>query len=382
MSLPAPLPLPDLQRMTSDVRTLIELESPSGDLAAVARVQRQVAEWMAELGAAVHQLPGQVWQFSFGAASETARPVLILMHADTVWPHGTLGHMPLRLEGQRLYGPGSYDMKGGIVGAVQALRAVGPGGWPEGGVQVLLSADEEVGSGLSQVAIEAAARRARAVLVVEPPVGETHALKTGRKGVGMYSLRIEGVASHAGNLPQQGASAVTEAARLVLEAQALARPGLGTTVSVGRMVGGGAVNVIPAHAEFDADLRVSTLQEAERLRQGFAALRPQDGRVTLHLGGGLNRPPFERSSGTAALYAQAQAHARQLGHGLAFEPGEAFVGGGSDGNFTAPLCPTLDGLGAPGDGAHAAHEHIRLDRWPAHTALLAALIRDPGVGGA
>ena len=161
----------------------------------------------------------------------------------------------------------------------------------------------------------------------------------------------------------------------MVAAQALARPETGTTVSVGRIAGGGAVNVIPAHAEFDADLRVSTVAEGERLAQGFAALRPADPRVTLTLTGGMNRPPFERLTGTAALYVQAQRHARTLG----FEIEEAFVGGGSDGNLTAPLCPTLDGLGAPGDGAHAAHEHVRLDRWLDHTRLLAALIAEPGI---
>jgi glutamate carboxypeptidase len=149
---------------------------------------------------------------------------------------------------------------------------------------------------------------------------------------------------------------------------------MGTTISVGRISGGGAVNVVPAHAEFDTDLRVSSMEEAARLAQGFDALKPADPRVTLTLTGGLNRPPFERTAGTAQLYVQAGRHAAALGFTLQ----EAFVGGGSDGNFTAPLSPTLDGLGAPGDGAHAAHEHVRLDRWLDHTRLLAALIADPG----
>jgi glutamate carboxypeptidase len=265
-------------------------------------------------------------------------------------------------------------MKGGIVMAVHALQLLGEH-LPQGGVEVLLSADEEVGSFLSRDVTLAAARQARCVLVVEPPVADTHALKTGRKGVGMYSLAVHGVAAHAGNKPEDGASAILEAAKLVQQAQALADPAAGTTVSVGRIAGGGAVNVIPAHAEFDADLRVATLAEAERLAQGFAALRASDPRVTLTLTGGLNRPPFERGPGTAALFEQAKRHARELG----FELTQAFVGGGSDGNLTAPLCPTLDGLGAPGDGAHAAHEHVRLDRWIDHTRLLAALIQDSGI---
>ena len=361
--------------MLHDLQTLVEMESPSSDLMAVGRVQGVVQGWMQELGASAEELPGQVRRFRLGEAGQPgARPVLILMHADTVWPHGTLAGMPFRIEGERAYGPGTYDMKGGVVMAVHALRTL-QGSLPSGGVEVLLTADEEVGSLLSRGAVEAAARHARCVLVVEPPVGGTHALKTGRKGVGMYSLTLRGVAAHAGNRPEEGASAILEAARLVLLAQALARPVAGTTVSVGRITGGGAVNVIPAHAEFDADVRVSTVAEGERLAQEFAALRPADSRVTLTLSGGMNRPPFERLAGTAALYVQAQRHAHTLG----FEVTEAFVGGGSDGNLTAPLSPTLDGLGAPGDGAHAAHEHVRLDRLAHHTRLLAAVIAQPGL---
>lgn len=365
----------DPQAMLHDLQLLAETESPSSDLAAVSRVQDVVQGWMEGLGATAETLPGQVRRFRLGEAGQPgARPILILMHADTVWPHGTLSSMPFRVEGDRAYGPGTYDMKGGIVMAVHALRSL-DGALPAGGVEVLLSADEEVGSHLSREAIEAAARQARCVLVVEPPVGGTHALKTGRKGVGMYSLAVEGVSAHAGNRPEEGASAILEAARLVAVVQALARPQDGTTVSVGRIAGGGAVNVIPAHAEFDTDLRVSSLEEAARLEAGFRALTPNDPRVTLTLTGGLNRPPFERTAGTGQLFAQAQRHAGALG----FEVGETFVGGGSDGNFTAPMTPTLDGLGAPGDGAHAAHEHVRLDRWQDHTRLLAALIAAPGV---
>lgn len=370
-------PMPNPAAMLRDLRVLVELESPSSDLGAVRRVQDAVAALMKPLGARCEELSGQVRRFRLGeAGTPGARPVLILMHADTVWPHSTLAAMPFRVEGDRAYGPGTYDMKGGVVMAVHALKLL-EGQWPVGGVEILLSADEEVGSSLSQGTIEAAARGARCVLVVEPPVGGSHALKTGRKGVGMYSVAVHGVAAHAGNRPEEGASAILEAARLVEAAQALADPEMGTTVSVGRISGGGAVNVIPAHAEFDTDLRVPSMEEAARLEVGFAALKPADPRVTLTLTGGLNRPPFERTAGTAALYAQAERHAERLGFTLQ----EAFVGGGSDGNFTAPLCPTLDGLGTPGDGAHAAHEHVRLDRWLDHTRLLSALIADPGVGG-
>ena len=300
-------------------------------------------------------------------------PVLILAHTDTVWPHGTLARLPFRVEGDRAYGPGTYDMKGGVVGAVHALRALS--GRLTHPVEVLLTPDEETGSLSSRGHIEDAARTARAVLVIEPPVPDTHALKTGRKGVGMYHVRVHGVASHAGNAPHEGASAIAEAARTLLAIESLADAAEGTTLSTGRIEGGGAINVVPALAEFFTDVRVSKLSEVERLDAAVAALHPRDPRVRLEIGGGLNRPPFERTEGTAALYARAQTAARELG----FEITEAFVGGGSDGNYSAPLAPTLDGLGAPGDGAHADHEHVRLDVWPRHVALLTELIRNPGV---
>ncbi|MBB5236025.1 M20 family metallopeptidase [Deinococcus budaensis] len=361
---------PDPAALIADLRLLVEIESPSTDPVGVAHVMDVVERWARDLGALCHALPGGTRQFDFGVDG-TRPPLLILTHADTVWPHGTLEKMPFRVEGERVSGPGTYDMKGGIVGAFHALRALG-GDWPRGGVRLLLTPDEETGSSSSRAAIEAAARHARAVLVVEPPVADSHALKVGRKGVGDFTLRFQGVASHAGNKPEEGASAVTEAARAVLAVQALARPELGTTVSVGRIAGGGAVNVIPAECVLDVDVRVSTLAESGRVTRGIQALETADPRVRLTVTGGLNRPPFERGPETQRLFAQAQALARELGFELTGE----VVGGGSDGNFTAPLAPTLDGLGAPGDGAHAAHEHIRLDRWPDHVRLLTRLLRE------
>ncbi len=369
---PAPLdlsvsPLPELLR---DLQILTELESPSDDAPAVCAVQDVVEGWARALGGRTHALPGGTRQFLFGTQDGQA-PLLVLAHADTVWPHGTLARLPFRIEGDRVYGPGSYDMKGGIVGLFQALRSLG-GQYPAGGIEVLLTPDEEVGSPGSRAVIEAAGGRARAVLVIEPPVGGSHALKTGRKGVGDFQVDLFGVASHAGNRPEEGKSAITEAARQVLAVQALADHAKGTSVSVGFIAGGGAVNVIPAQAHFKVDVRVSTLEEGERISSAMHALTAYDPGVKISVSGGLNRPPFERSPRTLALYARAQAAAARLG----FDLSEEVVGGGSDGNFTAPLSPTLDGLGAPGDGAHADHEHIRLDRWPDHVRLLTALLRE------
>ncbi len=374
-----PFPDPESEPLASllrDLRQLVELESPSSDSLAVCAVQDVVEGWARAMQARTHSLPGGTRQFLFGGAdtptdpSASERPLLVLAHADTVWPHGTLDQMPLRIEGDRVYGPGSYDMKGGIVGLFAALRAL-EGQYPAGGIEVLLTPDEEIGSLHSRPVIEAAARRARAVLVVEPPVSGSHALKSGRKGVGQFGVELTGVAAHAGNKPHEGASAITEAAHQLLAVQALADAAAGTTVSVGFISGGGAVNVIPAQAHFEVDVRVSSLAEGERIDAAMQALKPHDERVGLRVTGGLNRPPFERSAETLGLFGRAQQEAATLGFALT----EEVVGGGSDGNFTAAFVPTLDGLGAPGDGAHAAHEHIRLDRWPDHVRLLTALLR-------
>lgn len=360
-----------LQALMADLKVLTDLESPSTDPAAIQRVMDIVEGWARDLGAETHALGGGTRVFRFGVQPGAAdRPVLILTHADTVWPHGTLEDMPWRVDGDRLHGPGTYDMKAGIVGLFHALRAL-DGQWPRGGVTVLLSPDEEIGSPSSREHIERAAHDARVALVVEPPVADTHALKTGRKGTGSYTLTFTGVASHAGNKPEEGASAVTAAAQATLDLQALARPDQGTTVSVGLIRGGSAVNVIPAHATLEIDLRVSTLAEAGRVDAAVRAWTPHDPRVTVRIDGGLNRPPFEQGDGTLALFEQARAAAQDLG----FDLTHAVVGGGSDGNFTAPIIPTLDGLGAPGDGAHAQHEHVRLDRWPDHVRLLTELLR-------
>lgn len=363
--------LPDLNAMLADLHTLVSLESPSSDPVAVSRVMDVVEGWARDLGATTHALPGGTRSMTLGTQSGgAARPLLILMHADTVWPTGTLERMPWRTDGDRLYGPGTYDMKGGIVGTFHALRAL-QGQWPDGGIHLLLSPDEEIGSESSRSHIEAAARDARACLVVEPPVADSHALKTGRKGTGGYWLTLHGIASHAGNRPTDGASAITAAAEAVLAVQTLARPDLGTTVSAGIIHGGSAMNVIPETCTVEFDIRVRTLAEAQRVDTAVRAWQPSDPRVTVELRGGMNRPPFEQAADTLALYARARGIAATLG----FDLGHESVGGGSDGNFTAPITPTLDGLGAPGDGAHAQHEHIRLDRWTAHVQLLTRLIQ-------
>lgn len=366
---------PDPEALLHDLLLLAGTESPSADPVAVARVLDLVEGWARDLGAEVRHLSGGTRRFAFGEDG-TRPPLLLLAHADTVWPHGTLETMPLRVEGERLYGPGVFDMKAGVVGAIHALRAL-EGQWPAGGIVLLVTPDEEIGSPSSRAHIEAAAAQARAALVPEPPVGESdtrhaHALKSGRKGVIDAALTLTGRAAHAGNEPERGASAVAAAAELIPRIEAAARTDLGTTVLVTQIAGGTATNVVPAECRLTLDVRVSQAGEDERVLRGLAALRPTDRRVQAAWALAVNRPPFPRSEATLSLFAQAQAAAQELGFTLT----ETAVGGGSDGNFTAPLCPTLDGLGAPGDGAHAAHEHIRLDMWPQRVALLTRLLRE------
>lgn len=366
--------VPDPKALQADLLTLAGIESPSSDPVAVARVLDAVTGWARDLGAEAQTLAGGTRRFAFGVDG-TRPPLLLLAHADTVWPHGTLAEMLLRVEGERLYGPGVYDMKAGLVGAIHALRALA-GQWPAGGAVLLVTPDEEIGSPSSRAHIEREAGAARAALVPEPPVGASdaahaHALKTGRKGVIDAALTLRGQSAHAGNEPERGASAIAAAAELLPRIEALARPELGTTVLVTQIAGGTASNVVPAECRLGLDVRVAQAGEDGRVMRELAALTPADGRVQGEWALSLNRPPFPRSEGTLALFAQAQTAAQALGFTLS----ETAVGGGSDGNFTAPLCPTLDGLGAPGDGAHAAHEHIRLDLWPERVALLAELLR-------
>jgi glutamate carboxypeptidase len=263
-------------------------------------------------------------------------------------------------------------MKAGIVMALFALRALRELGIPvRKQVTLLLNSDEEIGSPSSRPITEREARRSDAVLVLEPPHGVDGVLKTARKGVGEFLLHVEGRAAHAGIEPEKGASAIVELSRQVIVLDQLAKTIKGATVSTGVICGGTRSNVIPADAEARIDVRVVRARDQQRIEKRLRSLRPIDRRTKLTLSGGFNRPPMERTPATAALFERARRLAKPLGIALR----ETAVGGGSDGNFTSALgVPTLDGLGAVGDGAHAAHEHIILRELPRRTALLAHLI--------
>lgn len=358
--------------LVQTIEQLVRRESPSADKAAVDALVSELAGLGGEMGGTVSRLrnpvAGDHLRLEFGSGD---RQILLLGHMDTVWPAGQLVHMPLRLEDGRLHGPGIFDMKAGIALGLLAVRALQSQQWlDERRVVLLLTSDEEVGSPTSRELVEAEADRSVAVLVLEPALPDG-GVKTSRKGVGEFVLEVHGRAAHAGLEPERGVSAVVELAHQVLALGRLQDLERGVSVTVGRVAGGTRTNVVPAHARADIDVRVPTAADGARVCRALQALVPTHPGVTLSVTGGLNRPPMERSGDVAALYEEARRIAAVFGRPLP----EGSSGGGSDGNFTAARgVPTLDGLGPVGDGAHAAHEHVRVDALGWRAALLAALI--------
>ena len=353
------------------IERLVALESPSTDKAAVDGCGRVLAQLLRDARAGVETIP-QAERGDHLRARFTGDgpPVMLLGHFDTVWPVGTLARMPLHRHGDRLHGPGTFDMKAGIaigLGAVAALRATGT---PHPAVTMVWTTDEEIGSGTSRALIEEEAGRARAVLVLEPalPGGP---LKTSRKGCGEFELVVHGVEAHAGLDPGKGASAIHEIAAQIAAVERLQDLPRGISVNVGVVAGGTRPNVVAGHARAVVDVRAPTREAAAAIEAAFRALHPVRAGTRLTVQGGFDRPPMERTPGVARLFERAREVAASLGRDLR----EGGAGGGSDGNFTAALgVPTLDGLGAIGDGAHAAHEHVDLDALPFRIALVAGLI--------
>ena len=371
--------------IVSTIRELVEIESPSDNKAAADRAAEAVAHRFSQLGGKlrIHQAKdfGNHLQVDFAGDSD-AKPVLLLGHYDTVYPLGTLATMPCRAVGDKLTGPGVLDMKSGIALILHALAALQDwhkqdlpkeawhGGSPRP-VTVFLVSDEEVGSDSSRSITESLAKEAAAVLVLEPSYGLQGAVKTARKGVGGYLVKVTGKAAHAGLDFQKGANAILELARQIEKISSFTELKKGLTVNVGVVSGGSRTNVVPSEAAAQVDVRIARIKDAAGIDKQMRRLRPFNRKCKIEITGGINRPPMERTAGVSALYAQAAAIARELGWKL----GEAAVGGGSDGNFTAGLgIPTLDGLGAVGDGAHAPHEHIVISELPRRAALIAGLI--------
>jgi glutamate carboxypeptidase len=351
---------------------LVAIESPSDDAAAVNRCGHELAARLEAIGGAVTRIPssaaGDHLRACFGSG---ARQILLLGHFDTVWPVGQLAMMPLKREGGRLHGPGVFDMKAGIGLASLATRAlVERQALDDCQVVMLWTTDEEVGSTTSRALIEAEASKSDAVLVFEPslPGG---ALKTSRKGVGQFEMIARGVSAHAGLDPGKGVSAVRELARQIIALDDLQDPAHGVTVTAGVIRGGTRANVVPEEARATIDARANTRADAERIERVMKALTPQIAGARLEVTGGFDRPPLERSAAVIKLFEIAKAVAADIG--ITLEEGSA--GGGSDGNFTAAIgVPTLDGIGAIGDGAHALHEHVEIDALVPRAAVIAGLL--------
>ena len=355
----------------------VRCESPSGDKAAVDRFGALVAKEWRRRGAKVKILKQHLrgdhlraeWPHASGRGDGQ---ILVLGHLDTVYPIGTIAKMPFRVRGGRAWGPGTFDMKGGLVlalAAVDALRAVGMR--PRKRVVFLWTSDEEIGSETSRRVIESEARRSDAVLVLEPSLGREGRLKTERKGVGGAEIVVTGRAAHAGIEPEKGVNAVHEMALQIARLMKMNDWARGITVQATVVEGGTAANVVPERARAAVDIRFARVADAGRIERELRGLRPilRGARVEVRVGG--MRPPLERSAGVRELFGVARGLMKEMGLSL----GEAATGGGSDGNFTAALgVPTLDGLGAVGDGAHSLREHVVVREMGVRAALLAGLL--------
>lgn len=361
-------------KLVADLKELVEIESPSSDKPSIDALARFLAAKFKTMGAEtqIHSVQtfGNHVQADF-AGTNAGRPVLLLGHIDTVWELGTLKQMPFRIADGRIWGPGVLDMKGGICIAMHALSLLRENKIPHPPVRMLLVSDEEIGSHSSRPITEKLALESQAVLVLEPGQGLEGAIKTARKGVGVYEVKVSGVAAHAGVDPGKGISAIHELAHQITTMAAFTDFDRGLTVNAGVIRGGTRSNVVAAEAWTEVDVRVKTIEDGKLIDNKMHSLRPRDPRCTVEVSGGVNRPPMERTEKVLGLYRKAAQAAKSLG--IAIE--EQSTGGGSDGNFTAALgVPTLDGLGAVGEGAHALTESILIEQIAPRTALLAGLI--------
>jgi glutamate carboxypeptidase len=359
-------------QLIAQLKELVQQESPSENPAAINAAMALAEKFARAIGGRPkyhrQKTYGDVLELRFGPRKSTRKSILLLGHLDTVWSIGTLAKMPWKRSAEKISGPGTLDMKAGVIMALTAIEALQslkinrP-------ITLLLNSDEEIGSPISRPITERLAKESSAVLVLEPAQGL--ALKTARKGVGDYLVEVTGIAAHSGVDFQAGHSAILELARLIQTISTFTNLPRGLTVNCGVISGGTRSNVVASHAQVEVDVRIAKAADARHVEKLFRGLKPADPHCKIKITGGINRPPMERKPGTIALFKQAQKLAAQLG----FSVEEAATGGGSDGNFTAALgIPTLDGLGAVGAGAHAPHEHILTQHLIPRTALLAALM--------
>lgn len=349
---------PTTAEMIEGIRSWVEIESHTADSAGVNRMMDLCARGWTEAGAKVERIAGRD---GLGDLLSVSAPwgghgpgILVLCHLDTVHPRGTIKELAFRVEGDRVYGPGIYDMKGGAYLAFAAYQAITRGGRTTPlPLRFLYTSDEEIGSPSSRALIEAQARNAKYVLVTEP-ARDGGKIVTSRKGVARYVLTTHGCPAHSGARHQDGRSAILEMARHVIDIEGMTDYARGVTFNVGQIMGGTADNVVPARCEVTIDMRVKTMADAEHFVARLRALKSHNPDVSVQVTGNLNRPPYEMNEAGAALFAHAKGLARDLGIDLA----GVLSGGGSDGNFTAPFVATLDGLGVDGEGAHTMHEHM------------------------
>jgi glutamate carboxypeptidase len=368
--------------MVDHLMMLAQMESPSSDPAAQQPVLDHVEAELTARGARATRRPGAgrsggTLVAALPASAGPPAPFqLVIGHSDTVWPHGTTTQRPPTRDGDLLHGPGTYDMKAGLVQVLAALDVLAETGHrPSVAPVVLVNSDEEIGSRESTELIRALAAAADRVMVLEPSLGTQGALKTARKGLGRYTVTVHGKAAHAGLDPAAGASAILELSNVIQRLFDLNDHDRGVTVNVGMVSGGIQPNVIAPESSAVIDVRVLTREDAETVDASIRALRPTTPGTSLSVDGGMGRPPLERTERNAALYGQAVAVAAEMGIPLT----EATAGGGSDGNTASQVAPTLDGLGAVGDGAHAEHERVYVPGWVQRTALLAGLLLLPAV---
>lgn len=356
------------------IREIVDIESPSGDAERSREVVRRVEDEFSKTGVQLeierYAAPEYGEHLVIRAFHGSGKPTLLLGHTDTVHPVGTQVQNPTRIRDDIFYGCGIFDMKANIVLMIEAFRYIAENGiTPARPVNILLSCDEEVGSHTGREHVEREAAIADRCYVFEPSFFGK--VKTGRKGTGMYVVKAHGIPSHAGLDPEKGASAILEIARQIERLHSLNDLSVGTTVNVCTAEGGTTGNVIPEHAEFSVDVRFTTQAEAERIDTAIHTLTPFDERVSLHVSGGINRPPMERTAAVVSLFEEAKNAAAEFG----FELGETQVGGASDGNFVGALgIPVLDGLGIAGDGAHTLHEHIIVSDIANRAALVTKLL--------
>ncbi len=371
-----------VDEMSSLLERLAGTESPSSDVASQRDVRDMLADSLDQVGLTTERIRGH--EVGDHLRAERARRVegaptqLLLGHLDTVWPIGTLDTMPVERTDDRLAGPGTFDMKAGLVQMIFALGAVERLGLPMSVEPVvLINSDEEIGSPESGALIAQLAADAVRAFVLEGSFGSAGDLKTGRKGVGRFSLIVTGVAAHAGLDPGMGTSAVLEIAAQIQRVFELNDPERGVTLNVGTVDGGLRPNVVAPEARAEIDCRVPTHEDARRVEESLRALQPTQEGIRLAVTGGFGRPPMEPTERNRELWETARQAAESLGLGV----GEAFVGGGSDGNITSQYTATLDGLGAVGAGAHAPHEHVVVSKMPERAALLTLLLTAPAPAG-